>query len=468
MILSPAIIESVISAGIQGPHIVNKEVGGSPPQAILFDIIRSYYSEHRTAPDDAVLVAEVEQYLIKYFPSETRREKVREKLAAFFEFRKVIDTRSEGVARKLIGQIAKECIFRPAAREMLSGASESGDIEGLSERLLELEAKQSSVSGGLSFSGIVGLESDSAGERVPTGIPWFDSRAGKGSGPVNGSAIGIISPQNGGKTTLGIQLAVAQALMDKDSLLVLAEEGVSRSMRFKIIGCALGFDYTLLEKLSLAEAVKQAGISKEIAEKKLALLDQRLHILDMVKHNLVPEGFAPIQSELSQLISGGHKPSYVYVDWAGIIADAVSQRTKRTKEAELQSLSYAIAKEAHRVNCIIAISQQMGAEWVKKGPFSQPDMYCAADCRMFTAPFKYAIAINKQDPRTKYSIMTYVKARDDGIKDDQVVMQLRGELATFVDLSDRYEIRGKRFVDKRRPSKDGKTPSENDRPSGGA
>ena len=462
MILSPAILESTRSAGIDGSHLTNNHIGGTVPQAILFDIIRSYHGEHGIAPDDATLHAEIDSYLARFFQTETKRNVVRREVAHFFEFKKEIDERSIGGARKMIQKIAEICVIQPAARDLLNEPARTGDIAGLRDNLDQLQAKQASIAGGLSRNGLVDMPAPETGERVSTGIPWLDSRLGDGRGPVNGSTIGIIAPQNAGKTSLGIQLAVAQALMGRHALLVLAEEGMSRSMRNKILGCALGVDYTLFETKGIPEVIADTKINKKVAAKKLANIEVYFHYLDMVEHNLVSEGFAPIQGEIAQLSSQSKKPVYVYIDWAGIIADATCQITKRTKQQELQTLSYAIAGEAHRSNIIIAMSQQMGTLEVKKGPFMVHDMYCAADCKMWCAPFKYALAINKQDPKTGYSLLTFVKARDDGVRGETSVMELRGELASFFDVSDRYEIRSKKFVS-RKAKNDHKTPMERKR-----
>jgi len=461
MVRSPTLLESAISAQLDGRHLVHSEIKGSPAQAVIFRAIVEYYEKHGMAPDEAVIKAEVDYFVDSHVPSPGKKEEYLKKLGEFICVRKLVTEKSEALARDLIVAIAEICVFRPAAKETLRGAAETGDIDGLGKQILDLEAKQSSVKGGRSHSGILDTNLEEAGERVATLIPWIDSCTGNGSGPVNGSAVGIIAPQNGGKTTFGIQLAVAQALGGNHALLVLAEEGMTRSMRNKILGCALGLDYTLFEKNSIDSVVKNAGIDNQKTARKLSYVDEYLHWLDMVKDNTMHEGAAPILAEIGQLRSRGKKPTYVYVDWAGILADAVMQTTKRTKEMEIQSLSYTLAQEAYRSNCIIAVSQQMAADVVKRGPFNRPDMYCAADCRMFTAPMKYAIAVNKQDPVTGNSLLTWVKSRDDGILGNHSVMCLRGELAAFYDVSDRFEMKGKRFFAKHSDKRDSnKVPSE--------
>lgn len=457
---SPSVIDTAMSAKLEGSFLTNKAIGGTVGQAIIFDTLVNHYKEYGSTPDDATLRADIGSFLDTYFAKSKKRKSVEQQIDRFIALRPIVDERSEGLARKIIKYITQICVIRPAARELIDEASDSDDIKGLAERLVELEAKQSSIGGGLSTSGLAGLEFEGAGERVPTHIPWIDAMTTNGAGFVNGSGVGIISPQNGGKTTMGIHLGVNQALAQNHVLVVLAEEGMTQSMRNKILGCALGVDYTLFENNKITEVIKSQGLDPEHAALKLANIDHYMHVLDMVGHNLVPEGMDPIRAEIAQLRSAGSRPRYVYVDWAGIIADAVSKRTGRTKEAEIQSLSFEIAQEAGRNNCIIAVSQQMASAVVKRGPFFSPDMYCAADCTMFCAPFKYGMAINKRDPKTNLQLLTWVKSRDDGILGETQIMRLRGELATFEDVSNQWRQMGKRFTHARKGTGDSKVPTE--------
>lgn len=463
MMRSPSVVEATLSAQIEGQYLMDEEIGGVAAQSIAMRIIQRYYRRYNKTPDEPTLLADLNDFL-DHFRDGRRREVVRKGVNRILAWEKVVDERSEPLVRKMISDIANVCVFRPAMQEVLEDASQSGTMTGLGQKFIELEAKQASVTGGRSFSGILSKNLEEVGERVATMIPWIDACTGGGAGPVNGSVIGIIAPQNGGKTTFGIQLAVSQALAGKHALLVLAEEGLTASMRYKIVGCALGIDYTKFEKKSISDVVAdESGGSfskRQQFRQKMAQIEEYLHVLDLVKENLVPEGIAPIIAEIEQMKSKGQKPSYVYVDWAGIIADAVVQSSGRTKEAEIQSISFGLAQTAYRTNCIIGISQQMSAETVKRGEFFTPDMYCAADCRMFTAPMKYAIAINKQDKRTGNSLLTWIKSRDDGILGDTMVVRLRGELAAFHDVSHKFEKRGKNFVTKYGKGSEGSVPSE--------
>ena len=457
LILTPGVIDTALNAGLEGMHLVQKVVGGHVAQAILFDIITYHYKTYATTPDDATLIAETNKFLDRHCSGQRKRVESEQRIKAFLAFKPHVDRKSEGIARKLIQYISEQCIIRPAARELLATPSKSGDISGLSTQLATLESRRNSVGGGLARTGLIDLVSE-AGERVATGIPWIDSRTGNGAGLVNGCTLGIIAPQGVGKTTCGIQLGVAQALAGQDVLMALAEEGLTQSVRNKIIGCTLGFDYTLLENRTVDQVIQELNIDPSMARQKLDNINEHFHILDMVASNTVPEGVAPITAEIQQMASAGRTPTYAYVDWAGIIADAVCQTTKRTKESEIQTLVSALSAEAQRQNCIIAISQQMAPAVVARGPFFVPDMYCAADCRQFTATMKYAISINKKDPATGYNLLTWLKSRDDGVAGCTAVMQLRGELATFFDVSAQWELNARRF--RKKGAVPSKVPSE--------
>jgi len=464
LIQSEDVAELAFSA-IEPAHFHQPGVGGSRAQGIMYKVIRDYRQTHGSAPDKASLVAEL-QVLVRAELGGVP-ELARELLTYTKHFLKIIefvDPRSSAAARKMIEYIHEVCIFKPTARGLLDDAKSNDTIDGLVDKLTVLEERQSALTGGNSFTGIIDMEMTDAGERISTGIPWLDARFGGGAGPTRGCVMGIIAPQGCGKTSLGIQMAVNQAMSGRHALLVIAEEGLSNSVRSKIIACALGIPYELILSAKCdVRSVVQAhpGLDQDIASKRLELMNEYFHVLDLVRDG---GGIAKIMGELRSLESRGQSPIYTYVDWAGMMADAMlgnsdDGREYSTKESALKSISYSLNTIAAQTNGIIAIAQQMAGEAVKKGPFHMNDSYCAADCRGFTEPMKYVFVINPQDPRTGYSLLTVTKSRDDN-RGERQVMHLKGEIPMFLDLSDSFEVRGKRFMNKRAQTETNTVPSE--------
>lgn len=471
MLRNPTILH-LASSFIVGSHLTDKRVGGTPVQALIFDVMKAHFAKYGAPPDRAVVMASVTPVIERYFRSPERLAGAKAQLDRFLSLAPMVTEKSERTARDLITHVYDLCVQQAAVDEGIDQYRQNQELSELRSRLDEIDAKQAALAGGLSVTGIIGMDLDDVGERVSTGLPFLDSRFGNGMGPVMGSLMAIIAPQGAGKTTLGIQLNVGQALAGRHTMLVLAEEGLSLSIRSKIVGCALGVNYETIRDDpaeafpgKVKSAVDRAGIDRRLASKKLACLERYLHVLDLVSQNYGDNALEAIEGESETLRSKGQAPVYTYVDWAGIIADRMVGITGRTKEAELKSLSYGLSTLAHRQNGIFCVSQQMAGKSVEKGPFAVNDQYCAADCRGFTEPAKYVFVINPQDNRTGLSITSVAKSRDDA-RGDRMVWQLKGEIATFRDVTDVWDIKGRRLVQNRSSGSETQVPSEKpNRPS---
>jgi hypothetical protein len=174
-----------------------------------------------------------------------------------------------------------------------------------------------------------------------------------------------------------------------------------------------------------------------LAAKRLELIKKHLHVLDLAK---LGGGIESVVAEIATLCASGKQPTYTYVDWAGIMAarDDLVASGKRQMEAALKHISYTAADAAAKYNVMIAVSQQMAADAVKKGPAAMNDQYCAAHCRGWTEPFKYVFVINPPHPVNRTSVFGIPKARDDPPQ-DRFVVRLHGDIASFRDVTSDYE-----------------------------
>jgi len=452
---SPSIAELACRT-IMPEHL--KSAGASRGQALIYKIIKDYFEANKICPDDGVLIAEIARFCsLSLGGLPDAIDDIKEEFAQFKRYRPNVDARSEPHVRGMIKTIAERCIHRPAMEDLLNTALTNKTMEGLGKQIQDIEAKQAAISGGVSFNNIISTPDEAAGERVSSGIPWLDARLGNGKGPVNGCGIALIAGQAVGKTALGIQLAVAQALQERHTLLVLAEEGLSKAVKRRIIACATGVPTTELEAAKDdLDVVTKASSNPVAMAKRFAAVDKYVHVLDLIKNS---GDIDTIISEINSKKLSNNDLSYVYIDWAGPIADRMLQRGNKALKSKydaLKMLQGEVAQCAARNNIIISISHQMASKNFKMGPRAENDHYCGADCNAFTELLKYAFIINPRDVNTGISIFKIAKARDD-IPDVKIPIKLRGELSQFVDCSAQFEIQQKSNrlapkVDKAKPN----------------
>lgn len=413
--------------------------------------MQKHHKEHGCCPDEGAFHLEVSAFCDGYAVGKPALvEEVKVVFREVMDFSRIVDDRSNGLTVKIISTIVQKCVHVPAMNELLNDALVRQKLSGLGQQIVELEAKIASTAGSTSVSGVSSFTEIETGDRVSMGIPWLDSRIGQGKGPVLGSVMGILAGQGTGKTSLGIQMGVAQALQQRHALLVLAEEGLSRTIKRRILACTTGIPTTELEaaKDDVQAAAEKHGNKTAVAER-IAAMDKYLHVLDLVNGR---GDLSRIFAEIDSLKMEGKHLTYVYVDWAGPIADRMMgagyngmQFTKRYDA--LKILASELAFNASRSNTIIAVSHQMAGAQFKKGAFAESDQYCAMDCSTFTEMFKYVVVINPKDPKTGISWLKLAKCRDDpaGVK---ILVRLRGELSQFYDVTNDYDVMGKNFKKK--------------------
>jgi replicative DNA helicase len=418
-----------------------KSAGGRSAHSILFYAMKRYYTQHKTTPDDAALHIEVQDFCNQYQASRPEFvEEVMEVFTTFLDFRSRVNDKSIALTIQIVKQIADQFIHRPAINELLSTALAKESIAGIAKQLTDMEARIASSSGRSSVDGIASLDmSDAGGARVTTGIPWIDAKFGGGAGIVLGSALGIIAPQGHGKTSLGIHLGVAQALQQRHALLILAEEGLSRAIRRRIVACATGIPTPELEAAG-DDVAKALGNRNPLAIKeKMAAVDKYLHVVDMVNK---PIDIEAALNEITTLRLSGREVTYVYVDWAGPIATKMRSTgykgmELRTQYDALKVLASELSLVAANTNTVIAVSHQTAGAQVKKGWNADVDQYCAMECSTFTESFKYVMVVNPREKKSGLCWLTIPKSRDDPLV-TRLIVKLRGELSQFSDVTNEY------------------------------
>lgn len=453
--MTPSVCELAIK-NIQPAFFTKKEVGGTLAQTFLFEAIKSHHEKYGVIPDAGALVVEFEKFVSKHISQvDSQATSMRLEVAKFLRFIKHVDSHSVGLAKEMVQYLVQTCSLAPQVEALMKQQHSLDTIDSVSQQLSVIAQASKGILGGNSTSGVLTMEMEEAGERVATGIPFIDSRLGKGCGPVTGCAAAIIAPQGGGKSTLGVQLAISQALMQKHTILALAEEGVTIPFRRNLRACTTGIATPVFEqaKDNIREAVILAGMNYDVVMTKIETVDKYLHIVDLTVNDST--SLSTVDQEMKDLEQKDCKPVYTYVDWAGMLADRMLSMgmdgvMPEKKYDALQRIGYKCAAMAANHNAIVAVAQQMAPEIQKKGPMSINDHYCAADCRGFTAPMKYVFVINAPDSAGKSksatgnSLFRIAKARNDP-SNISVAIRLRGELARFEDVDNQFEMTKNKF-----------------------
>lgn len=448
-------IEFAKVAARLGPDMLqHKEIGGTRVQCVVFLVIKKYLLQFEVLPDRAAMVAQIIKMIAKTGNSES--DSILSAATSLLDEVEEVLEGSEPLAREVVKYIANVCISVPAFERAIRDAQTNKSITDLSSKLKELQEKESVFAEARVEDTVFGGV-DPIISRVSTQIPWLDATFGGGVGLPRGLAVAILAGQGSGKTTFGIQLAVSQAVSKKQSHLILFEEGLSVSIKCRICACATGIPIQAIRnKYAELRDIKSAVIAlapeyqipEELVRIKLDAVENNLKVTDCVKN---PEiGLEEAFLRNKRYLDANPDLEYTYIDWAGILATAMMGRSaykNQNKEQILSNIAATVANHAEVTGRVVAISQQMSVKDVNRGAFAIHNTYCAADCHMFTAPFKYSFAINPRDAKSKLTLFQAVKTRDDD-PPPPLVLEMQGAIASFRDVSDTWVMERKRFVKK--------------------
>ena len=416
-----------------------KAMGFPTPYVIVFWVIQEYWTQYGETPDRATLRAEFKAYVTRHARSVEQAQKLVRVFKRFMQFMPEVEDTSRATAYELLQTAVDQLKVRPAIRDTLERALSEDTYDDLSARIDQLSRQRLGTAKSLSVNNATQfVNTNQDGQRLKTYIQWFDARVSS-PGPVRGGCMGIIGPMGGGKTTFGIQLAVQQALAGRHSALILVEEW-SNSVRRKLLACATGIPTNEIERHGddLERAVVEGGYDMDLVLPKRQMLDQYLHIVDLTNEG----GCEEVENELSIWKQQDRLPDYLYLDWAGELADRMVQSDERFKDNKRGAIEY-IMKQAARwakdYDIFTAVSQQMDAETAKKGPFAKSSQYSAMDCRSFAAHLKYCIILNPKDENTGLQIVRFGKVRDDAPV-APFCLRLRGEISQFEDASAEWDV----------------------------
>lgn len=441
------------------PHLIS-QMSGEKGHAVVFYTIRAFYRRYKVAPDKPMLMAELKEFIARHAQTPEHKKQLATVLGRFLSFCDTVTDASLQMAYDVLNSIINLMRVQPEIQQAIVEGQADGNYERMAKRIEALTSQSTQAVKSLTMTGVTDIPEEDGGERLPTYIQWFDKRVGN-PGPVRGGSMGILSPPGGGKTTLGVHLGVEQSLATVYAMLILVEE-FSRQVRRKILACATSIPTPILEECGddIEKVIATQGLDPELVMAKKRAVDTYLQVVDLTK-----EGDTnTVRAELSRLRQYGTMPSYVYLDWAGCLADRLVLSDKRftdNRRAAIMHIADETARWAKEYDVFCAVSHQMKSETASRGPFVRSSQFDAMDCQSFSVPLKYCLVINPRDENTQLQVTRMDKTRDDK-PPAPFTLRLRGELSRFEDASEAYSVNaGGRIVrNARRDRDEGALPEE--------
>ncbi len=449
MLKTPSILV-LASTSLQASYFKDSEVGGTYFHTMLFDVICRYYTKFKTVPDQAIIEAEIYQIMQTYWtgPEVPAAKETIHLMETFFTMLPKVEPSSIPVARKTIEEITRICVHDVAVKRLIDEAAMTKGLGDLPEKMIQIRNAQNQVVGGASSNNLyTGADTDEV-VRLQTGIDFIDRRFGDGAGVFAHCGAALISAQGGGKTTMLLQMCVAQVLLGRTAIFCETEQGFDMTMKYKVLAGLTGIPVKIItrHKGDVWVAAKETqGANLDLVQQKLLLFNKHFYVLDMLKN---PGGVEVIKNTVDSVaMTDGRPPAIVAIDWAGPLANnvmALAPKRFERKEAALKHIGGQVCDIGSTLKTFCLVSQQMAPAQIAKGPSADSDQYVAQDCKGFTESLRYVITINKADTRTGIQKLMVPKARED--KPNQVVLvRLDPETARFVEATG-WKQAGRKFI----------------------
>lgn len=442
------------------------QLGGQYWHTVAYAAIKEFCDTHDKMPTFPEFMTSFFAVTDKY--AGAQRDVVIMELKHFVEFLYpmiVVDlSRSLTLARATRTEILRKCSLVPDSTRILQEAAslaERGDVLGATELTEQVKLslqKHSQNSGPQSVAmGDIVMDASSFNDdgRVKLGIDFMDAVLGAGAGVYTPCTAVLLGPTGGGKTTVGNQICVAQAMMGHRALMVVSEQGCDPMYRARIHSCATGIETSKIanRKFDVLLAAGDSGMDVNMVRDIQKTVDSRLHIYDMVlTPSNMPDG---IETEIRRLKEASGDPlEVVYIDWCGKIADRIidvgfqgrKYRSDQKREA-IQYFADSMALVAARNKVFIVLSHQLAAAQAAN---AATKVYTAADameCKGIINDAQYCFIFSPRDVRTKVQLFSMTKARYDppiqGM--DRIPVMLEGAKAQMR-RAENFALQGSRIV----------------------
>lgn len=439
------------------------QLGGQFWHTVAYAALKEFCDTHGKMPSSSEFITAFMAVNDKY--SGEQRNVV---LAEFQQFVSILFpmisadvSRSLTLARAVRTEILRRCALVPDATRVLQEAAsmaERGDVKAATELTEQVKLslqKHSQAAGPQSLAmGDIPMDFGDMGDgRVKLGIDFIDAALGAGAGAFSPCTAILLAGQGCGKTTGGNQICVAQAMMGRRALMVVAEQGFDPMYRARLQSCATGIETAKISsrKFDLLLAAGDSGANLDMVNQIQQTIDRRLHIFDMVKEQgNLPDG---IETEIRRLKEASGDPlEVVYIDWCGKIADRIMDvgfngRTSfKEKRDAIQYFADTMSEVASRNKVFIVLSHQLASAQTAMAAAKEYTHADAMDCKSISALAQYCFILSPRDSKTKVQLFSMSKARYDPpiAGGDRVPILLDGPRAQFK-RAEKYAVQGSRI-----------------------
>lgn len=431
--------EEVISTAIDKLSEDHFKEGDEVAYKLLWILIQEYYEVYRKPPKRRVLEESVD-LRINMDPD---LEYIRKDLDNIIDIAYSLEDSALDptyVIDNYLSEFLDERIVRDSLRSI------DFDFQ-TSEEVIDLlnKAKSDATLSSAKKEEIFDFENDTDEDKrppTPTGCVAFDSLLG-GTRPAH--MTGLLAPFMGGKTLLCTDACIKVAQNKDHSFMFHYEQPVRTNIRPRIWSNISRTPTAVIEKTKFEDYDDE--LKKKLRDN--AYINDYLHVYDMQKDGRGGGGIKEIDSILQKHKAKGELPSFVAIDWLGIVVQNyigvknlnVEKDLRQIYQKMLHDVRYLIA---NKYNCEVVIAHQLSADAGKNSLQTRPSMYDAAEFRQFAALVDTCVIMCTSDPR---NVARIFNAKNRGSIED-VWVRIRPEVCT-VDLLEHQEVMTIRGADGR-------------------
>lgn len=266
------------------------------------------------------------------------------------------------------------------------------------------------------------------GQRAPTHVQWLDN--GLEDGLSVGEMLAFLAPSGGGKSTLGLQIWIAQALAKEYCAYFSIEQ-------------AMKGDFTLRSAV-LAGACTRADIEvgwDKVDPRIRKAIDQNKPVLkeygaffDFVGKEI--KTIDTLLEPLRVMKRQGKLPKYVIIDWWGLIIDKILGAHAKDATAARRATRRFIAEMSSGIKelgCRLIVLHQLSGEAASKGAKAIQSSHSAQEDRNFNNLFDFALTCSKKGKDGLVRVF-WDKARR--TENNLINLKLDGKACRFTNFTD--------------------------------
>jgi len=270
-----------------------------------------------------------------------------------------------------------------------------------------------------------------------TGVPFIDKLLG-GVPPT--ALMGLLAESSGGKTMMGVQFVIEQALLKRNCIAYYYEQGIAGDIARRYY--------------SYAGQIPRSEINlplKELApevRKRISSLGKVIHpylkVEDMSGSNGQGYGGAEeIEANVAQHIRMGYRPDFILVDWLGSMArrdsSSMSGKDESMKVKMDNVLEHLNSSVCKKYGCNMLVLHQLAQHAISgKNPHFVPEYTMASECKSFGVLMDYVFTLGRADKNSGCMWFCVSKAR--GAPKETRIVRMDAEYNIIRDAGDDWMI----------------------------